>query len=144
MPVLEVAKVLLSLAELYGKLTEGRDGDEAEKAASVSLVGAVMHHAAFELVRAYQRNGEAAAITNTKSKFELTIGRASVEVEPLADGLMCYFGGDLWGIVPIADRFKHVPVPALSFEAAIRMGRELVSQVGAVLEAARRQHAAAR
>ena len=144
MPVLEVAKALLSLAEIYAKLTEGRDGDEAEQAASVSMVGAVMHHAAFELVRAYQRNGEAAAITNTKSKFELTIGRASVEVESLADGLICYFGGDLSGIVPIADRFQHVPVPALSFEAAIRMGRELASQVGAVLEAARRQHAAAR
>ena len=118
-------------------------GEEAERAASATLVGAVMHHAAIELVRAYQRNSEMAAINNTKSKFELAIGRASVEAEPLSDGLMCYFGGDLSGIVPIADRFQHVPVPALSFEAAIRMGRELVIRVGAVLEAARRQHAAA-
>lgn len=39
MPVLEVAKALLSLAEIYAKLTEGRDGDEAERAASASLVG---------------------------------------------------------------------------------------------------------
>ena len=141
--VVAVIKALLDVADMFGSMFEGREGDQAERAATIALVGAVMQHDLFELVRACQRDGTKASVTSTREKFTLEVGRASVDVTCHDEGLLFFFGGDLWGIVPIMQRAQEVPVRAMPFDAAVRMGRELVTRVGAVLEAARRTHAAA-
>ncbi|MBZ0235603.1 MAG: hypothetical protein K8M05_24955 [Deltaproteobacteria bacterium] len=138
MAVLEVANALFGLVEFYGKLTEGRDGDAAERRATVSLVAAVMHREAFAVARSYQADGVEAAVTNTTSKFELQIARATIEIGVLGDGLLVELGGDLGGLVRIRDQIQHVPLPALGFDESVRLGRELLARLVAVLEAARR------
>ena len=138
MAVLEIAKALLGIVDLYDKLTEGREGDAAEQRATVALVAAVMHREVFAVATSYQADGIAAAVTNTTTQFEFTVADASVEVGVLGDGLLIKLGGDLAGLVPIRDRIQHVPVPSLAFDASLRLGRELLARLVAVLEAARR------
>lgn len=138
MPVLEVAKVVL---ELVAKLTEGREGDAAAQRATVALVCAVMHHEAFAVARSYEADGVGAAVTNTPTTFELEVAGATVEVEVLGDGLLVTLAGELGGFVRLRDRIQHVPVPALALDESLRLGRELLARLVAVLEAARRQHA---
>ncbi len=132
MAVLEVAKALLGIAQLYGKLTEDRGGAHAERAASAALVGSVMHHAAFELVRTLRQRGVDGAVASTRTKFEIKVGVGSVEVEAVGDGLLLFFGGEVE--IRLVDRFQHVPVAPMSFDDATRMGRELLAKVAEMLE----------
>jgi hypothetical protein len=132
MAVLEVAKVLLGIAQLYGKLTEDRGGDNAARAASAALVGAVMHHAAFDLVAELKRRGVHGAVSSTRTKFKVEIAAGTVEVEAVGDGLLLFFGGE--DDIRLVDRFQHVPVAAIAFDDAARMGRELLGRVAEMLE----------
>jgi hypothetical protein len=132
MAVLEVAKALLGIAQLYGKLTEDRGGDNAARAASAALVGAVMHHEAFPLVAALLQRGVHGAVSSTRTKFKVEIAAGAVEVEAVGDGLLLFFGGEV--DIRLVDRFQHVPVAALPFDDAIRMGRELLGKVAEMLE----------
>jgi len=132
MAVLEVAKALLGIAQLYGKLTEDRGGDNAARAATSTLVGAVMHHAAFLLVDALRARGVHGAVSSTRTKFKVEVAAGTVEVEAVADGLLLFFGGEV--DIRLVDRFQHVPVAAMSFEDAARMGRELLGKVAEMLE----------
>ena len=130
--VLEVAKALLGIAQLYGKLTEDRGGDNALRAASAALVGAVMHHAAFELVAQVKQRGMHGAVSSTRTKFKVEIAAGSVEVEAVGDGLLLFFGGEV--DIRLVDRFQHVPVAAIGFDDAARMGRELLGKIAEMLE----------
>jgi hypothetical protein len=132
MAVLEVAKVLLGIAQLYGKLTEDRGGDNAARAATASLVGATMHHAAFALTDDLRARGVNGAVSSTRSKFRVDIAAGSVEVEAVGDGLLLFFGGEV--DIRLVDRFQHVPVAAMPFDDAARMGRELLGKVAELLQ----------
>ena len=132
MAVLEVAKALLGIAQLYGKLTEDRGGDNAARAATAALVGAVMHHAAFALAADLRARGVHGAVSSTRTKFKIDIASGSVEVEAVGDGLLLFFGGEI--DIRLVDRFQHVPVAAMAFDDATRMGRELLGKVAEMLE----------
>lgn len=132
MAVLEVAKALLGIAQLYGKLTEDRGGDNAARAASAALVGATMHHAAFPLVAELKTRGVHGAVSSTRTKFKVDVAAGSVEVEAVGDGLLLFFGGEV--DIRLVDRFQHVPVAVMSFDDATRMGRELLGKVAEMLE----------
>lgn len=132
MAVLEVAKALLGIAQLYGKLTEDRGGDNAARAATAALVGATMHHAAFPLVAELKQRGVHGAVSSTRTKFKVEIHAGSVEVEAVGDGLLLFFGGEV--DIRLVDRFQHVPVAAMPFDDAARMGRELLGKVAEMLE----------
>lgn len=132
MAVLEVAKALLGIAQLYGKLTEDRGGDNAARAATAALVGATMHHAAFPLVAELKRRGVHGAVSSTRTKFKVDIHAGSVEVEAVGDGLLLFFGGEV--DIRLVDRFQHVPVAAMPFDDAAGMGRELLGKVAEMLE----------
>lgn len=132
MAVLEVAKVLLGIAQLYGKLTEDRGGDNAARAATAALVGATMHHAAFELTDELRQRGVHGAVSSTRAKFKVDIAAGSVEVEAVGDGLLLFFGGEV--DIRLVDRFQHVPVAAMAFDDATRMGRELLGKVAELLQ----------
>ncbi len=133
MAVLEVAKALLGIAQLYGKLTEDRGGDNAVRAASAALVSAVMHHTAFDVTRALALRGVHGAVTSKRTKFTVEVAAGNVEVEAVADGLLLFFGGEV--DIRLVDRFQHVPVGPMSFDEATRMGRELLAKVVEMLEA---------
>ncbi len=79
-----------------------------------------------------------AAVTNTTTKCKLEVAGASVAIGVLGDGLLMEFGGDLAGLVRIRDQIQHVPVPSLTLDESIRLGRDLLARLVAVLEAARR------
>jgi hypothetical protein len=130
--VLEVAKALLGIAQLYGKLTEDRGGDNAARAATAALVGATMHHAAFALVDGLRARGVHGAVSSTRTKFKVVIAGGWVEVEPVGDGLLLFFGGEV--DIRLVDRFPHVPVAPMAFDDATRMGRELLGKVAEMLE----------
>jgi hypothetical protein len=132
MAVLEVAKALLGIAQLYGKLTEDRGGDNAARAATAALVGATMHHAAFALVDELRARGVNGAVSSTRSKFKVDVAAGSVEVEAVGDGLLLFFGGEV--DIRLVDRFQHVPVAVMAFDDAARMGRELLGKVAEMLE----------
>lgn len=132
MAVLEVAKALLGIAQLYGKLTEDRGGDNAARAASAALVGAVMHHAAFALIDELRARGVHGAVSSTRSKFKVEVASGTVEVEAVGDGLLLFFGGEV--DIRLVDRFQHVPVAGMSFDDAARMGRELLGKIAEMLE----------
>jgi hypothetical protein len=139
----ETIEAVRFLFELGTKYAEHRElkGTPAERAASAALVVAVMHHGGADAVRALTARGLEAKIKNTKNGFELHLRKASVEVEREVTGVRLSFHGFGWSeqsldFLPFEKRYQVIPISALRFEIAIKLGRAILRKLVAMLKVA--------